>query len=73
MRDSSPPDAVSATGPNGSPAFGRTAKTASSAPEGAWFGLAQVDVELTLAEPDARELGRDRLGKAGRGRSARLA
>ena len=35
MRDSSPPEAVSATGPNGSPAFGRTRKTTSSAPVGA--------------------------------------
>ena len=34
MRESSPPDAVSATGPNGRPAFGRTEKTASSAPDG---------------------------------------
>src|SRR5437764_199618 len=32
MRESSPPDAVSATGANGMPAFGRTRKTASSPP-----------------------------------------
>ena len=32
IRESSPPDAVSATGASGRPAFGRTRKTASSAP-----------------------------------------
>ena len=34
IRESSPPEAVSATGPNGSPAFGRTENRASSAPDG---------------------------------------
>ena len=70
MRESSPPDAVSATGPNGSPAFGRTAKLDLVRSGRALVGLAQLDPELALAEPDADELCRHGLGEARGGRPA---
>ena len=60
------------TGPNGRPPFGRTEKTASSAPAGPGRPRARR-AELALAEPDAAELGRDRLREPRRGFAARLA
>ncbi len=69
IRESSPPDAVSATGANGSPAFGRTRKTASSPPvDPGLVPLTQLADELAVPHPDAAKLGGDRIGERRRGR-----
>ena len=60
MRESSPPEAVSATGASGSPAFGRTRKTTSSRARRPGLALAQLDVELALPQAEIGELVRDR-------------
>ncbi len=60
MRDSSPPEAVSATGPNGRPAFGLIEKRTSSPPVGPGSRPVQVDPELAVAETDSGQLRRDR-------------
>ena len=70
IRESSPPEAVSATGANGRPAFGRTRNATSSAPVGARLALAELDPELAVAEADARELCGDRRGERLGGRAA---
>ena len=72
MRESSPPDAVSATGPNGRPAFGRTEKTDLVGARRARVDLAHVDPELALAEPDARR-ARRATASANRGAASRRA
>src|SRR5512144_3004610 len=59
MRESSPPEAVSAAGANGRPAFGRIRNATSSAP----VGPAQLDAELAVAEPDPTHLLGDRVGE----------
>ncbi len=67
-RESSPPEAVSATGPNGRPLFGRIRNAASSAPVAAGLALAQLDPKLAVAETDADQLPGHRVGE---GRSRR--
>ncbi len=67
IRESSPPEAVSATGPKGRPAFGRTRKTTSSAPVAPGSSRScELAHELALPHPDAAKLGRDRVGERGR-------
>ena len=68
MRDSSPPDAVSATGPNGRPGFGRIRNATSSAPVAPGSRSVQHDLELAVAEADPAQLRRDRGGERLRGR-----
>ncbi len=66
MRESSPPDAVSATGANGRPAFGRTRNTVSSPPVAPGFALVELAHELALAHPDVPQLNGNRVGERGR-------
>jgi hypothetical protein len=73
IRESSPPEAVSATGANGRPALGRIRNATSSAACGP-VALAQLDAELAVAEADAAQLRGDRRGeRVGRLRGARRA
>ncbi len=64
MRLSSPPDAVSATGANGRPGFGRMRNVTASVPVEPSSRSCELDVELALPEPDPAQLGRDRVGEA---------
>ena len=66
MRESSPPDAVCATGESGRPGFGRIRNSTSSAPVGPGSRSVSARLELAVAEAEARELGGDRLGEARR-------
>ena len=61
MRESSPPEAVSAAGAKGRPGFGRMRKRTSSAPVAPRSRSPSLRRELALAEADALELPRDRL------------
>ena len=65
-RESSPPEAVSATGPNGRPEFGLIRKTTSSAPLAPGSRSVTIDLELALAEADAAQLGGDRRRRTAR-------
>ncbi len=66
MRESSPPEAVSATGANGSPLFGRMRKTASSAPAAPGIALAKLDLELALPHADPLQVLGDRFREGAR-------
>ena len=72
IRESSPPDAVSATGPNGRPGFGRIRNRDVVRARDARLALGQLRDELALAEADAFELARDRLSERLRGFAPRL-
>ena len=63
MRESSPPEAVSATGPNGSPAFGTDEEGGLVGARRTEIALPKLDEELALAEPEALELACDRAGE----------
>ena len=69
MRDSSPPDAVSATGESGNPRLGRIRNAISSAPAGPGPSarVHQLDLELALPEADAGQFGCDRVRERRRG------
>ena len=72
MRESSPPEAVSATGPNGSPAFGRIRNRTSSAPVAPGSRSASSTWNSPSPRPMPCELGGDRRGeRLCRGRAGR--
>ena len=70
-RESSPPEAVSATGPNGRPAFGRIRNADVVGAGRARVALAEHDLELPVAEADRLQLRGHGRGERAGGRPAR--
>ena len=71
MRESSPPDAVSAIGANGSPAFGRMRNVDLVGARRPDLALAELDEELALPHAERRELVRNCLAERPGARCAR--
>ena len=72
MRESSPPEAVSATGANGKPCVGADQERHGVGPGRARVALGDLGSELAFAEPDPVQLGLDCLRERLRGRAAGL-